>query len=104
MQCSQTTLLTSFNFCLDELEYLKEDQEEHGQMAPTARRTRGVEIDFTGKDDGADEEDSDEEKEQEAPIEGKGKGKAIPTIPGEGSPVKPPSTVKPVSTGSNKNA
>ena len=75
-----------------------DDQIEHGQGVPPARRTRGVKIDFTGKDDGPDDEDEDEEKEPETPIEGKGKGKAVPTTPG---PVKPPSTVKPASTASN---
>ena len=80
-------------------------------MAPSGRRTRGVKIDFTGKDDGPDDdEDDDEDKEPEAPIEGKGKGKAVPTTPGQGPPakplstVKPPSTVKPTSTASNNDA
>ena len=89
---------------LDELDLLLEDQAEHGQTARPARRTRGVKIDFTGKDDGPDEEDSDKETESEAPVEGKGKGKVVATTSGQGSTVKPPSTVKPASTASNKNA
>lgn len=91
--------------CLDELAYLIEDQEEHGQTARPARRTRGVKIDFTGKDDGPEEDEEEgEENETDAPIEGKGKGKAVPTTLGQGSPIKPPSNAKPASTASNKDA
>lgn len=89
---------------LDELALLIEDQEEHGQSAPTRHRTRGLKIDFTGKDDGPEEQESDEENEPEAPVEGKGKGKAVPPASGKGSTSKPPSTVKPASTASSKNA
>lgn len=88
---------------LDELALLIEDQEEHGQSAPTRHRTRGLKIDFTGKDDGPDEE-SDEENEPEAPVEGKGKGRAVPPASKKGPSSKPPSTVKPASTASSKNA
>ena len=64
-----------------------------------------MKIDFTGMDDGPDdEEDSDTEKEPEAPVEGKGKGKAVLSTSGQESSTKPLSTVKPVSTASNKNA
>ena len=64
-----------------------------------------MKIDFTGKDDSRDDDDdSDAEKEPEAPVEGKGKGKAVPSTSGQESSTKPLSTVKPVSTASNKDA
>ncbi|KAG8797864.1 hypothetical protein FRB91_010155 [Serendipita sp. 411] len=68
----------------DELEDLHQDQEDAGDGYTGGRRTRGVKIDFSGKDNRANDDDEDDEddepvaQKEEEVVEGKGKGKAKP--------------------------
>ncbi|KAG8826156.1 hypothetical protein FRC17_008357 [Serendipita sp. 399] len=71
----------------DELADLVQDQEEAKDGYTGGRRTRGVKIDFSGKDNRANDDDDDDDDEEPAKeeevVEGKGKGKAKPLSPGK---------------------